>query len=1215
MAFNDIKISQLPNIGFSQNDDVFILHDLDVDLTYKINWSDLKNSIGRLSEGIIFPLGSAEQPSVAIGDYASGIYGIDHGHFSISTQTTERFHISPSGTTEIINGDVVIGNYDRTCYYRLTVNNTSTFNCDTFFKSNVDIEGNLTAGEIDIEGDLVANGNVTLGNDCLDTIKILGSTTFWCDVVAKSNILVDGEVFIKQNLEVLGDINFGQSGGLACSTQFNVYSASEFFCDSVFDKNVTINGPEFLVDSEVIVIGKPDCANTTLTLNGQVDIPCGLDIDGDLIVDGDLTVNGNTINIGEPGQGCSPGNEINLNGQINVECGIDIGTDVNIGGDVDIDGNINIGGNGIIEGNLDILGDHIVIGKPGEGCSPGNEIDLNGNANLECDLIAGGDASIDGSVNIGTDLNVDNNLSVGGDTNLDGNVTIGSGCNTTDFTIDSATQINCDVNVDGTVEALYFKGDGSQLTNLPEGLRFRGDIDATTADASTITDLKNGDFWVNLVTGNVHISFTGAAGQSIVESQIIYYTTSGTTRFVLGSLQDSQGFVTINTDQEIFGTKTFKEDVFGDKDANFDGRGTFEGLTSKQDLIVEQDAVLKKNVTVAENGGTLLVNGYADFKNNVQIDGNQNTNGNIVGLSDLTISGVTTLGVNCSSDALIVKGKATFDCGIALPPGSIISGELEYSHIPGDHLIPSTNFNNTQDVTWNVDGVVDAVADKIVVRDNQADVKANHFVHTHALQSRPGDNIFFSSIDDKIYKNTSDGFRDALNLLTDTEVNALIGKGDINIRSIANGGITITDDLTHNANQFVDTTTTFSIDRSVVDNWYELSGTVNDARLRIFHVNNTSTKTLLGTFTANSSVNVDVDVPEPGQGNLIFQVTNPTTGVVETKATFGANQYTDTTVSLDALVAGDGQINVNPPNPSVFTGALVFGGSNARANQSNDTERTIDIVPDYFDSRYAPAGTISANDGGFTVNAGTAIKVTRGAGTNPSGAVMTANQANDTSVEVAVDKSVLDGWYISAGSVGDGDIEINAKASGGLKATGSNAKANQASKTTRLLEIDRTQTDSWYQAAGSVGDGQININAPSSPSGGLKFGGSNATANQSGNTTRTIDIDRSVVDSWYLDAGAVTGQWEKKSGHFQPIDANKSTPVSPVSDGDASLGTKTRRWKDVYTQDMHFSNMGKDGGNDVDGTTGDWTLQEGEDNLYLINNLTGKKFKISMEPV
>jgi hypothetical protein len=69
----------------------------------------------------------------------------------------------------------------------------------------------------------------------------------------------------------------------------------------------------------------------------------------------------------------------------------------------------------------------------------------------------------------------------------------------------------------------------------------------------------------------------------------------------------------------------------------------------------------------------------------------------------------------------------------------------------------------------------------------------------------------------------------------------------------------------------------------------------------------------------------------------------------------------------------------------------------------------------------------------------------------------------------------------------------------------------------------------------------------------------------------------------------------------------------PKSNGNYNLGSPTNGWANIYTNDLHLSNEGKDGGNDVDGTTGSWTIQEGEENLYLINNKNGKKFRINLE--
>ena len=71
--------------------------------------------------------------------------------------------------------------------------------------------------------------------------------------------------------------------------------------------------------------------------------------------------------------------------------------------------------------------------------------------------------------------------------------------------------------------------------------------------------------------------------------------------------------------------------------------------------------------------------------------------------------------------------------------------------------------------------------------------------------------------------------------------------------------------------------------------------------------------------------------------------------------------------------------------------------------------------------------------------------------------------------------------------------------------------------------------------------------------------------------------------------------------------------VLPGDNNTWNLGSSSARWNNLYVNDMHFSNEGKT--NDVDGTWGDWTLQEGEGDIFMINNRSGKKFKIAMIPV
>ena len=73
-------------------------------------------------------------------------------------------------------------------------------------------------------------------------------------------------------------------------------------------------------------------------------------------------------------------------------------------------------------------------------------------------------------------------------------------------------------------------------------------------------------------------------------------------------------------------------------------------------------------------------------------------------------------------------------------------------------------------------------------------------------------------------------------------------------------------------------------------------------------------------------------------------------------------------------------------------------------------------------------------------------------------------------------------------------------------------------------------------------------------------------------------------------------------------------PTNPRASDTYDLGTTSLRWRNLYTTDLQLSNLGREEGNVVDGTKGDWTLQEGEEDLFVINNISGKKYKIALIP-
>ena len=74
-----------------------------------------------------------------------------------------------------------------------------------------------------------------------------------------------------------------------------------------------------------------------------------------------------------------------------------------------------------------------------------------------------------------------------------------------------------------------------------------------------------------------------------------------------------------------------------------------------------------------------------------------------------------------------------------------------------------------------------------------------------------------------------------------------------------------------------------------------------------------------------------------------------------------------------------------------------------------------------------------------------------------------------------------------------------------------------------------------------------------------------------------------------------------------------SNTILPATHNTYDLGSSGVRWANIYSADMHFSNEGSN--NSVDGTWGDWTLQEGENDIFMLNNRTGKHYKINLTEV
>jgi hypothetical protein len=107
-------------------------------------------------------------------------------------------------------------------------------------------------------------------------------------------------------------------------------------------------------------------------------------------------------------------------------------------------------------------------------------------------------------------------------------------------------------------------------------------------------------------------------------------------------------------------------------------------------------------------------------------------------------------------------------------------------------------------------------------------------------------------------------------------------------------------------------------------------------------------------------------------------------------------------------------------------------------------------------------------------------------------------------------------------------------------------------------------------------------------------------------------MDSAGTDGFYFRSYSSGGYADrfiiKSSG-----EVNVRGAILPTADATYNLGSTSLRWNHVYTTDLHLSNEGKQ--NIVDGTWGDWTLQEGEHDIFMLNNRSGEKFKIKLEKI
>ncbi len=367
-------------------------------------------------------------------------------------------------------------------------------------------------------------------------------------------------------------------------------------------------------------------------------------------------------------------------------------------------------------------------------------------------------------------------------------------------------------------------------------------------------------------------------------------------------------------------------------------------------------------------------------------------------------------------------------------------------------------------------------------------------------------------------------------------------------------------------------------------------------------------------------------------------LTKVTGNVVKDSSISGSKIITDTTIQLANITASGnisasgnlygtiataGQTNITSVG-TIGTGVwnstfgstantLISGSVNA-ANISGSLGTNATLI------RSLTAANIS---GSFTTTSSSlASKVTTLEGTGTAQGVGTTNSPTfaDVTATGTVTAQEFHTEFISAsviydsGSTRFGDTTDDTHAfTGSLTTSGSSLKIDSAG----TYSGSSTSTGSYgrVEATNYSGDGSaltgIDIPTAAVISGSFEGGGS---TNISGSSTSTGSFGSTHVMG-NLNIGTTSSN-SSASVVLGSSDASVtvSGSIFPEGDNNHDLGSANYRWRYIYTTDLKLSNEGT-GGNSVDGTEGNWTVEEGEEDLFVTNKKSGKKFRIKLEEI
>ena len=406
----------------------------------------------------------------------------------------------------------------------------------------------------------------------------------------------------------------------------------------------------------------------------------------------------------------------------------------------------------------------------------------------------------------------------------------------------------------------------------------------------------------------------------------------------------------------------------------------------------------------------------------------------------------------------------------------------------------------------------------------------------------------------------------------------------------------------------------------------------------------------------------DAYVPKAGgafEGTIEFSNTSISQTFTNASLAHGMTLITDTDEFLRVTreaAGGSGGVRLS----ALTDGSTAFNVSAYSTTPSTDGNNAVIRLRASKSNGSTSETALADNEDVLTIgNTGTELVVVKGSGDVGIGTASPVNSANYHTLDIRGNSGgqiiagsnssqdffmYTDGGGANIGSIGD--VEIKAGTSGGM--TNPNLHLDndgntgvQATDPWCTLDVGGAGEATWegatstprlavkqndqYRGALIVSDTTSNYAASLH----LDRAKGSSTATASGDQLGRIVFNGTNSSGVRRQSGTITSVATASAGSWQPANlefltvyngGNSTIIMSDVghfypNGSSQDLGTSSNPWQNIYTQDLVLSNESRETGNDVDGTKGNWTVQEGEDHLYLINNKNGKKYRFALEEI